>query len=229
MIVIIAGMQRSGSTFIFNVARKLLEASGGVTVITTNNMEEALSKKDRNRNLLIKTHSPDFLMDNLLKNNAIICICSIRKPEDAIASWMRTFGFSFESSVLTIKKWLIWHATMSKYALNINFKEIERTPILTVFRISQYLVHKIEIFKALSIFWQFKKSSVYKKTRKMKKDDSGIVDIGFSYYNELTFFHRRHIFSLKNKSAKDTLSDDQIENIRKELEDFIDTSGNYHW
>ncbi|MFZ1317752.1 MAG: hypothetical protein WAQ56_00305, partial [Candidatus Nitrotoga sp.] len=71
MIAIIAGMQRSGSTFSFNVVRKLLEARGGVTVFSTDAFDEALDASMDSSNLIIKTHAPDHLTNLLLKKNVL--------------------------------------------------------------------------------------------------------------------------------------------------------------
>jgi hypothetical protein len=40
--------------------------------------------------------------------------------------------------------------------------------------------------------------------------------IGFSYYDQTTFYYRRHVSSLKPRSAKETLSSAQIATIREQ-------------
>jgi hypothetical protein len=229
MIAIIAGMQRSGSTFSFNVARELLEARGGVTVFSTDAFEEALNASKNSSNLIIKTHAPDHFTNLLLKKKAIPCICTIRKPEDAIASWMRTFEFSLEESVAAYKRWLAWHSQMSKHVLNIDYHEIERTPLLVVLKIGRYLIRDIKINEAIHIWWQFRKSAVYKRTQGLQRDTQEIADIGFSYYDKTTFFHRRHVSSLKATSANEVLTQLQIALVRRELREYVDAAGNYLW
>ncbi len=229
MIAIIAGMQRSGSTFSFNVVRKLLEARGGVTVFSTDAFDEALDASMDSSNLIIKTHAPDHLTNWLLKKNVLPCICTIRKPEDAIASWMRTFEFSLEESVIAYKTWLAWHRQMSKHVLSIDYDEIEKTPLLAVLKIGRYLLRDMRINEVIQIWWQFRKSAVYKKTQKLQRDAHEIADIGFSYYDKTTFFHRRHVSSLETTSANQILTQQQIAFVRQELREYIDAAGNYHW
>lgn len=229
MIAIIAGMQRSGSTFSFNVVRELLETRGGVTVFSTDAFEEALNASVNSKNLIIKTHAPDHLTNLLLKKNTLPCICTIRKPEDAIASWMRTFEFSLEESVAAYKGWLAWHRQMSKHVLNIDYGEIERMPLLVVLKIGRYLVRDIKINEVIRIWWRFRKSAVYKSTQRLQKDAHEIADIGFSYYDKTTFFHRRHVSSLEMTSAHEVLTQQQIAFVRHELREYVDAAGNYHW
>ncbi|BBJ22920.1 hypothetical protein [Candidatus Nitrotoga sp. AM1P] len=229
MIAIIAGMQRSGSTFSFNVARELLEARGGVSVFSTNAFDEALDASMNSNNLIIKTHAPDHFTNLLLKKNALPCICTIRKPEDAIASWMRTFEFSLEESVAAYEGWLAWHRQMSKHVLNIDYDEIERTPLLAVLKIGRYLLRDMKINEIIQIWWQFRKSTVYKKTQGLQRETHEIVDMGFSYYDKRTFFHRRHVSSLEMTSAHEFLTQQQIAFVRQELKEYVDVAGNYHW
>lgn len=229
MIAIIAGMQRSGSTFSFNVVRELLKARGGVSVFSTNAFDEALDASMNSNNLIIKTHAPDHFTNLLLKKNALPCICTIRKPEDAIASWIRTFEFSLEESVETYKTWLAWHRQMSNHVLNIDYHEIERTPLLAVLKIGRYLIRDMKISEVIQIWGQFRKSAVYKKTQKLQRDTLEIADIGFSYYDKTTFFHRRHVSSLETMSAHEFLTQQQIAFVRQELKEYVDVAGNYHW
>ncbi len=43
-------------------------------------------------------------------------------------------------------------------------------------------------------------------------------DIGFSWYDETTFFHRRHVASLDSRPAEQRLSGEQLMRIRLALE-----------
>lgn len=228
MIVIVAGMQRSGSTFSFNVVRELLSARGGVSVFSTNSLEEAL-QSERRINLILKTHAPDRLTNLLLERNAFPCICTIRKPEDAIASWVKVFGFSLEESLIQYKTWLAWHRNISKHVLNISYDEIEKRPLLTIIRIGHYLTDNMRFHEAVKIWWRFRKSTVFKRTNKLYRENDDVIDIGFSYYDKNTFFHRRHVSSLGATLAYQFFTQNQIAFIRQELNEYVDTEGNYFW
>lgn len=60
-------------------------------------------------------------------------------------------------------------------------------------------------------------------------DVSDSVDIGFSFYNKINFYHRRHVSSLKSKNASELLSQDQVSYIRSNLSRYLDKDGVYHW
>ena len=57
------------------------------------------------------------------------------------------------------------------------------------------------------------------------RDDTNTTNIGFSYYDKETFFHRRHISSLQSISASAALGDAEIKKIRRELAAFVDEHG----
>lgn len=229
MIVIIAGMQRSGSTFSFNVAREILDARGGVAIASTDSIEDALGESGVLSNAIVKSHAPDHLTNLFLKKKALKCICTIRKPEDAIASWTRIFGFSLENALAAYKEWLSWHRRMSKFALNISYDEIEKAPLLSVLKIGRYLVNDISIIEVVRIWWRFRKSAVYKATQNLDKNSTNTVDVGFSYYDKKTFFHRKHVSSLKAIHADQVFLPEQIALIHRELSEYVDENGNYNW
>jgi hypothetical protein len=227
VIVIVAGMQRSGSTFSYNVVRELLDARGGVSTSSSNSINDVLSESDGPINAIVKSHSPDALINALLNKRGIPCVCTVRKPEDAIASWMNVFGFSLEDSVATYEQWLSWHQKMHKNMLNIKYEDIDRYPWLAIRKISKYLFGKWDAFEVQKIWLNNKKKTVYKKTSRMEVSDS--VDIGFSFYNKVNFYHRRHISSLRSKDASELLSQDQICFIRSNLNRYLDKNGAYQW
>ena len=99
MIVFIAGMPRSGSTFSFNIVRRLLEARGSVYQEPTDDILGALERAGDATHLLLKAHQADDVTLALIKIGAVKAVCTVRKPEDAIASWMTTFGFTLAESL----------------------------------------------------------------------------------------------------------------------------------
>jgi hypothetical protein len=80
--------------------------------------------------------------------------------------------------------------------------------------------------EVMSIWRRHRKSVVKALTDNMKKHNPGVRDISFSYYDANTFYHRRHVSSIKPRLAKATLSDAQITAIRRRLLEFLDSDGN---
>jgi hypothetical protein len=228
MIVVVAGMQRSGSTFSFNVVREILHNRGRVSIISTNSMIDALTASNTSENLIIKTHSPDDLMNTLIAKGAVKCICTYRKPEDAIASWSEVFGFPFEQSIQTILDWLKWHSTMKTYCVNCSYYDIEERTLLAILRIGRSLVFDMSFLEAIRIWLKYRKSKIKIQTDNMSIDDRSTINVGFTYYNNNNFFHRRHIRSAQTLSAETTFDTGDIAIIRDRLVGFVDETGNYN-
>jgi hypothetical protein len=229
MIIVIAGMQRSGSTFSFNVAREVLEARGSVTVVSTNSLEEAIDAGRNTDHLIIKTHAPDEQINDLIVRKECKCICTYRKPEDAVVSWMNVFSFSLEESVAIITEWLEWHTKMRQHLFNETYENIDNRPLFAVYTIGKELVRDLSFIETCSIWWKYRKQKVKKMTEKFSEADETAKNIGFSYYNTTNFFHRRHISSIKNISADRHLTPEQLRYVRDSLCMFTDINGNYRW
>lgn len=226
MIVIVGGMIRSGSTFSFNIVRELLVSRGGVAQIAIDSINEAMANAGDEPNLIIKSHAPDALSSRLIEKGALRCVCTFRKPEDAIASWMRTFSFDLDKSVEIMKNWLSWHRRISPYALNISYDAIDRQPLQTILEIQRHILGRPQLIDAVRLWRKYDK-------RRLKKIYDGLEEsedtrnIGFSYYDDQTFFHRNHISSIDSKPAHLDLSQRQIAAIRGELAEFVNGTGNY--
>lgn len=227
MIVIVAGMQRSGSTFAYNVVRSFLETRGGVSTFATDTLHELCREKTLTQHAVVKSHSPDEIISGLLRKNGLPCICTIRKPEDAIASWMSVFGFSLEESIVTYKQWLGWHREMHPYMLNIKYEDIDKFPYLVTRNISKYLLRQSNYIESAKICRKNNKKNIFNATNEMKID--GKIDIGFSFYDKDTFYHRRHISSLKSRKASEVISDENLKKIRAELGIYLNSNGVYDW
>jgi len=100
MIVCILGMPRSGSTFSFNIARELLTARGTVHQASCSDLHPVLAAAPRVDHFLMKGHWPGDATINSIISGEARAVCTVRKPEDAIASWMTAFGFPLEQAIV---------------------------------------------------------------------------------------------------------------------------------
>jgi hypothetical protein len=224
MIIVIAGMYRSGSTFSFNIARELLV--GDVDVVAANSVSEDELARAQARNLVLKAHLPDHALAAKIAANTALCICTYRKPEEAVASWMDTFGFSFDESVGAIRGWLAWHRTAQLPMLNIAYDTIENRPLRAVLLIQRYLTGHIDRRAARDLASKYSKARV-KAQYDALPDGAGSINIGFSHYDPTTFFHRRHVSSLGKRQVLNTLSSEQLVRVRAELQNYVDANGEY--
>lgn len=225
MIVILGGMQRSGSTFSFNITREILSECGGVSVMAENSLDPKLQSENSTPHLIVKTHHPEPLITDLIKKGKLLCICTFRKPEDAVASWMRTFNSDLETSIAEIGGWLDWYRGISNYALCIDFTTIDRFPLIAILKIQRYLLGSIKLIDAIKLWFKYDKKRL-KRQYDALEENPGTKNIGYSYYDKETFFHRRHINSVKSRPAQIDLTPEQILLIREHLKDSVDSAGN---
>jgi hypothetical protein len=219
-------MPRSGSTFTFNMARETLLRRGSVAAIAGDSLAEALNHLAGEDHLLIKSHGTDEPLRRLIQGGGAVCVCSYRKPEEAVASWMRTFDFGFEHALQLIEAWIQWHAGIAHLALNIDYREIERRPLWTILRIQHHLTRSYNLPEALRLRRLYSREEVARRVTAMKPG-SETIDGGFSYYDKVTFFHRRHISPPDERAASDTLAPGQIHEVRTRLAAHLDANGNY--
>lgn len=216
MIVVIAGMPRSGSTYTFNVARELLQMSRrGVNQITTNDFNEAMIEAT-NQNLIIKSHFPDETLLKLMSVGAVYCVCSYRSPEDAIASWMRTFDHPLEESIETVKTWLQHYEKIKPYALTVSYSTIDELPLKAILQIAFHLKIRLSLKSYFNIWIKYRKKKLFHSLKTMPKDEN-TQDMGFTYFNKDSYFHRRHINAIKSEKASDLLSYEELNSIRQRL------------
>jgi hypothetical protein len=139
MIVFIAGMQRSGSTYSFNIARDILRKRGSVFQEASQDVLGALRKSVGTDHILLKAHTADETILRLVESGAVKAICTARRPEDAIASWMETFAFNLEDCLEQMRAWLAMFERLKNYALVVRYQDIERRPLLSAYRIARHL------------------------------------------------------------------------------------------
>jgi len=227
MIVIIGGMYRSGSTFTFNVVRELLQSDGTIeTYAWLKTVDSAtIYKQSVTKHVIIKTHEPDDLTYALIKLNAVKTICTLRKPEDAIASHRRVFSVPIEEAARLAKDWFAWYLPIKQNALNINYKTIDQYPLIAILKIQWFLFNKLNLNLAWRICKAYRKKNLKVKFDQLKLSDE-TWDAGFTYFDKTTFFHRKHISSIRSESARDLMSEDEIKIIRNMLSNVLDEDGN---
>ena len=106
MIVLVAGMPRSGSTFSFNVARELLLARGHVYQEAARDVAGVLQRSSGADHLLVKAHAADTATMALARHGALRTVITVRSIEDSVASWIDTFGWSDAEIVEQLKAWI---------------------------------------------------------------------------------------------------------------------------
>lgn len=219
MIVIAAGMQRSGSTFSFNVLRDALLRRGSVYQEPSAAVEGALMRAEAAgaQHVLLKAHVADDALVRMVRVGAVKAVCTVRRPDDAIASWIETFGFGLEESIETMRDWLAFYARIRHAALIVPYADLDRRPVVTAWRIGRLVDPRMSVFEAWRSARRHAKAAVKERADALARADAGVTDIGFSFHEADTYFHRRHVSSLVSRRAEERLRPDQLAAIRAAL------------
>ena len=225
MIVFVAGMPRSGSTFTFNIVRGLLEPRGRLHQAPVESVLSAVENAGPAEHLIFKGHAADELTVKLVKLGAIKVVCSVRKPEDAIASWMNTFGFSLEESIAAMERWILLYRQVRGNSLVLRYEHIETDPFGTARIIAQYVCPDSDVEEVDTICRSFTKERVQRLCENIEKGGVAIRNVGFSSYDSVTFFHRRHVTCVEEKRAGTRIGSDEMSTIRSALKSHCDAAG----
>jgi hypothetical protein len=226
MIVLVAGMPRSGSTFSFNAAREILRTRGTVYQEASGDVVGAACRSDGADHLLIKAHKLDAPSLALARSGGMRIIMTVRRVEDAIASLINTFDTVPESIALQVMRdWLELFQQLRPHALMVPFEQVDRRPWLVTLRIARLLNLRIGPTAGLAIARRFSKAEVKRRTETMSCGDDGVVDLGFSQYDQETFFHRRHVSRLKSLTAEELLPKERLAMIREFLTPLMKSAG----
>lgn len=216
MLVLIAGMPRSGSTFSFNVVRDILRVRGRIyqSAPPPDILPELAKAGNDVQHLLLKMHQLDETAVSLVRYGAALAICTIRHPpEDAVASQIKIFGQSEESCIALIRDWLTLYAKLRPFALSVDYSLIDRYPLLAAWRIARFVAPDAKLREIWRTSRLNAKVNVKKITDSLPREGA-IEHMDFTYYDPSTFYHRRHIGSLKSRSAQDLLPAEQLQRIR---------------
>lgn len=226
MIVLLAGMPRSGSTFSFNVARELLLKRGSLYQEPHHDVLNVVCRSGRTDHVLIKCHNLDEPSLALARAGAMRIIITVRRVEDAVASWFEAFPAVPEAVAIQIMfDWLTMYRQLRSKALVVPYEQIDRRPLQAVWRIARAICPSARLTEILRISRRLNKAAVMARADALAVNDPNVFDGGFSYYDSATFFHRRHVSRLQSRTAEQRLSEEQLAMIRERLGDAIEAAG----
>lgn len=225
MIVFIAGMPRSGSTFCFNIARDILRARGDVAQRPAGDLACVARPTRPDQHVLLKSHEADAECLRAVENGTARAVCSLRRPEDAIASWMDVFGQGLDESIAVMRRWIAMYRAIEPYALIVPFARIEHWPLLAARRIARFIAPDAGWAEIAAAARRMNKRGLRDRLQRLAPDGDNVTHIPFSYYETDTFLHRRHIAAQGPRRAAAILGPDQIAAIRIALADELDARG----
>jgi hypothetical protein len=211
MIVFVAGMQRSGSTFVFNVARELRSRSGRVYAEPSFSIPEVLIRSSGADHIILKSHIADDLLLSLTRHGAVKTFCTYRCVEDSVASLMDVFGYSLANSIARIRSRVRMYRHIRAFALNVPYEVVRRDPVSVANSADD----------ATALAQKYSRNRVFAASHVIYESSQHVVNIGSSIYHKVTYFHRRHVPSLRDRVASDDLPIDELNQVRTQLADEI--------
>jgi hypothetical protein len=217
MIVLIAGMPRSGSTFSFNVARDVLRIRGTLYQEPCEDVLGAVQRSRGAQHVLVKAHALDESSLVLAKAGAFKVIITVRRIEDAVASWLETFDALPEVILIAIMhQWLRMFLELWSVALVVPYDELDRKPLLAVRRIARHICPAVGWRETFRIGRHWAKARV-KQQADLIVPGTGVQDLGWSYYDKETFLHRRHVSDVTSREAEEQVAPERLARIRTTL------------
>ena len=116
-----------------------------------------------------------------------------------------------------MRRWLRMYAEIRKVALKIRYTGLDRHPTLIAWRIGHHLFADFGWREARASARRYSKQAVKTMTDSLHRSGIEVEDIGFSWYDKNTFFHRRHVSSLTSRRGKERISADRLERMRNAL------------
>lgn len=217
MIVFIGGQHRSGSTFTFNIARDLLLTVGSVGQASANSLLNYSDVLNNNDHFLLKSHCLENAELRMVREGEAKMIMTKRDPLSAIASLMDTFGINRKDAFQAFLDWRCMYDCIAEHALVIEYELIETRPDHVTTQIANLLIPEIRSADIVDICNRYSKIAVMEMSNKIDREDSEVIDLGFSYFDRHTFFHRSHVASLTSPDTEARISAEDISWIRNAL------------
>jgi hypothetical protein len=165
----------------------------------------------------MKTHACDPLSICLAQHGAVRTICTVRPLDDAMASWVETFDLSEEEAIARFRTWIAMYRQIRDHALVLPYSSIDRHPWRAAWLVGRYLRLGAGWIESIMIANRFAKAKVKVATDRMARDRPGVRDAGFTWYDETTLFHRRHVVSLTTRPARQRIDPEQLTRLRAAL------------
>lgn len=231
MIIVVCGMQRSASTWSYNVCREVahragLEIDPSSGQYGSEDMVEKVSEGvPRNTALLLRNHWLDPAMLDLIKRREVRAVYTVRDPRDVVASILYTFGNNFKNAVRDLERSLsIMEALKAgDSALVLRFPDIMSSPERMVSEIADYLGMPVSEDDARSITDALSREKLRQKSTSLSPEKQKVYN-GFSYDSE-TLLLDNHIRLDRPADWQEHLSESQGRFLSWHWQDSLDWLG----
>jgi hypothetical protein len=213
-------MVRSGSTWSFHVALKLLRLSSpGQRVFGLYHESPvvlASAARPRSSQLVIKSHKLDPTSYDLCRSGAVKTIYTWRQPYDAVVSCLQIFGFSVEYWIKelrdSLRVWSFHQATDN--ACIVSYESIMTRPIEEIARVGAYLGLTVSAEQLRQVAEEVSFERVRKLGRQVGKlPESRLIKSGGLVYDRDTLLHANHIRNGAMGFGSKVLTEDELSAI----------------
>ena len=229
MIVYCLGMQSSGSTWLYNVVRELLAASGTPHVALRAELYEHFldDRCIESPNALLRGHIVDSALLRMLALAGVRTVLSFREPRDAVASFVQRFGdygATFISSCNDIARNLASLLTASQTMAHLSFFYEDRfteNPD-SVRRLAAFFGLPVAENTQRAIFDKYRAATVKTFLRNIDAlpEDRLYVDGARNAMDRETSFHRTHISDMRIGKWRDVLTGEQQAAVEELFADY---------
>ena len=143
---------------------------------------------------IYKAHNADDELLGLIREGSAKSICTIRKPENAVLSWLNTYGGEPAQVIDTIiVPWMHLYERIAQHSLVISMEEIEGRRLFSTWKIGRFVCSDYSVLEWGMDWRKLSKRRISNLLKDVEEKKRKIVDGGWTYYDEETFFHQRHI------------------------------------
>ncbi len=114
--IIVSGLQRSGSTWLFNVAREVakLATVDFFSCYSDALKSELITKAQNSALLIVKAHTPARELCDFIQSSPGIFFATYRDPRDCVASLMTQFKLGFDEALASVTRTSNWFIQLDK-------------------------------------------------------------------------------------------------------------------
>ena len=223
MLIICAGMARSGSTVQYQIVCEIIESlSLGMTIgwvkvpskELLDNLENVAFRKDKF--LVIKSHNCSNQVQTLVEAGKVKVVYVYRDLRDVAVSLANKFAKSTENAIsrlsIQLNNYYLWTG-IDKIMVS-RYETMTNNLYGEVLKIAHYLGVSVSNDLAKSISYKLDINEQKQRINKLEQDSSSVIkSSGNDVYDPVSQLHNNHINSGKWGQWKESLSKEQIEHI----------------
>lgn len=225
--VVCLGLPRSGSTWVYNLARQLLGhryPDGPIACGFSDDCAALSSRRSRPvRCFLLKAHNPHGNLRALLSSAHVRLVMSIRDPRDAVASMMQSFRLPFDQAagaVYTSAKAIVDAASCSLYLL-LRYEDRFPGDLATVQRVNALLECEADASIVRKIHEELTKARVAEKLRELGRQGAFRPAPALATWDPQTQWHPGHLGDGRVGKYVDVLTAAQIRRLEQHFAFFM--------